>query len=77
MEIVGCPSVGLLAPLPPARPRGTGIPDIASGYDERAPLEVDGAFCAPRTEDVDPRGTVQRAPEFTGGRFVLWSGPIR
>ena len=68
-----------------ALPRGTGVPDRASGYDEGddegddepAPAVPGGAFCAPRTSEEDPRGRVQLARVFTGGRFLVWSGPIR
>jgi hypothetical protein len=73
-ETSGCEPMSSL--VTPGSPNGTGIADIASGYEEAAPPEAEGAFCAPRTDDGDPRGSVQRAPVFTGGRFVLWSGPI-
>ena len=63
-------------------PRGTGVPDMANGYDEPSPVVPvavvsEGAFCAPRTDDGEPGGSVQLAWVFTGGRWVLWSGPIR
>src|SRR5450759_4086454 len=82
MEITGAePADAWPSRVTAGLPRGTGVPDRASGYDEGydepAPGIPGGAFCAPRTDDGDPSGRVQRAPVFTGGRFVLWSGPIR
>ena len=82
MEITGAePADSWPSLVTAGLPRGTGVPDRASGYDEGddepAPAVPGGAFCAPRTDDGDPIGSVQRAPLFTGGRFVLWSGPIR
>ena len=63
-------------------PRGTGVPDMANGYDEPSPVVPvavlsEGAFCAPRTDEEDPRGSVQPARVLAGGRFLVWSGPIR
>ena len=85
IETTGSELAGPAGPgLPPDRlgsPNGTGVPPRASGYDEglEAP-EADlpaGAFCAPRTDEADPGGSVHLAAEFTGGRCVVWSGPIR
>jgi len=75
MEIKG--SALTLSPVAARLPNGTGVPDIAKGYDDPAPPAEGGAFWEPRTVDDDPRGSVQRAPVFRGGRFVVWSGPIR
>ena len=79
-EPAGLVELGL-PPLTVGSPSGTGVPPRASGYDEglEAP-EADlpaGAFCAPRTEEADPGGSVHLAAEFTGGRCVVWSGPVR
>jgi len=87
METTGCAAgraepAGLLpSAVAAGLPSGTGIPDRASGYDEELdepePDRAGGAFCAPRTDDGEPGGSVQLAWVFTGGRWVLWSGPIR
>jgi len=78
----GTETCGVVVPNDAAMPGDTGWSPKASGTVELARERLDalpgpGAFWAPRTLVVEPRGAVQRAPVLTGGRLVVCDGSVR